>query len=387
MVKIAIKEGDLKRAKEIGEKFQNNATIQSQMLKIAIKEGDLKRAKEIGERFPKDVPMQSQMLKIAIKEEDFARAKEIGDRFPNNETIQSQMLRIARMKKSEETMLEQNFENDESDKSKKILNRLKTQIYYDQIDNQLISDIESSEELSDFEKIVSILAICEKRNMKGKAKDVLKKFKLTDKKEKGIVQGIMDRIQSKKLHIFDISKYSPILQWSYDEELKTQYEDELGKERETNRELKKQSATICSQINTNPSTVKQPDGSTPNPPIPKSPIIGKKSDSGAEYRRSLVVRNIGDSKPEELPKEQKIKNQTQKKIDYIHKFVQEQRKLVYVKMQSQSPEVQADAINKWDRMEILLEKIAKRSTDTQYIENLYNRVLNLSKSNDKGMEY
>ena len=297
------------------------------------------------------------------------------------------MLRIARMKKSEETMLEQNFENDESDKSKKILNRLKTQIYYDQIDNQLISDIESSEELSDFEKIVSILAICEKRNMKGKAKDVLKKFKLTDKKEKGIVQGIMDRIQSKKLHIFDISKYSPILQWSYDEELKTQYEDELGKERETNRELKKQSATICSQINTNPSTVKQPDGSTPNPPIPKSPIIGKKSDSGAEYRRSLVVRNIGDSKPEELPKEQKIKNQTQKKIDYIHKFVQEQRKLVYVKMQSQSPEVQADAINKWDRMEILLEKIAKRSTDTQYIENLYNRVLNLSKSNDKGMEY
>ena len=218
--------------------------------------------------------------------------------------------------------------------------------------------------------------------MKGKAQEVSKKFKLTDKKKKGIVQGIMDRIQSKKPHIFDISKYSPILQWSYDEELKTQYEDELRKQREAKREVKRepntQAIAMPPPINLKPSTVKQPDGSAPKALIPKSPIIGKKSDRSAEYRGKLAVRNFGDSKPKELSNEQKIKNQTKKMIDYIHRFIQEQRKLVYVKMQSKIPEVQADAISKWDRIEILLEKIAEKSTDGKYIENLYNRVMDLN---------
>ena len=74
-------------------------------------------------------------------------------------------------------------------------------------------------------------------------------------------------------------------------------------------------------------------------------------------------------------------------INYIHQFIQKQREKVYVNMQSQNVEIQSDAISKWDRIEILLERIAEKSKDTQYIENLYNRVLNLSKSNDKGMEY
>ena len=339
------------------------------MVTIAIQEGDLDRAKEIGKRFPNDSAIQSQMVTIAIQEGDLDRAKTIGKRFPNDSAIQSQMITIA--------MLDQNFENGEMDNSKKILNRLKTQIYYDKIDDQLISEIESSKELSDFEKIVSLLAICEKRNMKGKAQEVSKKFKLTDKKEKGIVQGIMDRIQSKKPHIFDISKYSPILQWSYDEELRNQYEDELRKQREAKREVKREPNVL----NPKPSTVEQPDGSTGSTPkalTPKSSIKGKKADRGAEYRRKLAVRNFGDSKPKELSNEQKMKNQTKKKIDYIHRFIQEQRKLVYVKMQSKIPEVQADAISKWDRIEILLERIAEKSTDTQYIENLYNRVMDLN---------
>ena len=74
-------------------------------------------------------------------------------------------------------------------------------------------------------------------------------------------------------------------------------------------------------------------------------------------------------------------------INYIHQFIQKQREKVYVNMQSQNVEIQSDAISKWDRIEILLERIAEKSKDTQYIENLYNRVLNLSKSNEKGMEY
>ena len=46
MVTIAIKEGDLKTAREIGEKFKDNESIQSQMKTMAIKEGEFKTAKE-----------------------------------------------------------------------------------------------------------------------------------------------------------------------------------------------------------------------------------------------------------------------------------------------------------------------------------------------------
>ena len=74
-------------------------------------------------------------------------------------------------------------------------------------------------------------------------------------------------------------------------------------------------------------------------------------------------------------------------INYIHEFIQEQREKVYVNMQSKNVKIQSDAISKWDRIEILLERIAEKSKDTQYIKNLCNRVLNLSKSSDKGMEY
>ena len=46
-------------------------------------------------------------------------------------------------------------------------------------------------------------------------------------------------------------------------------------------------------------------------------------------------------------------------------------------MQSQDAKTQADAITKWDRIEILLDKLNERSQDSGYLESLYNRVLNL----------
>lgn len=70
--------------------------------------------------------------------------------------------------------------------------------------------------------------------------------------------------------------------------------------------------------------------------------------------------------------------------DHINKFIREQRKKVYVNMQSRDAKIQADAISKWDRIEVLLEKIAERSQDTAYLESLYNRVVDLE--NRQGIE-
>ena len=395
MVTIAIQEGDLKRAKEIGERFEKYAPIQSQMVTIAIQEGDLKRAKEIGKRFENYAPIQSQMITIAIREGDFDRAKEIGMKFPNNELIQHQIAMIKEGQESEGILEKQeeikqtkvNSKINSKNNKKKILDSLKTKLYFDKVDNQLISEIELSEDLDEFEKIVSLLAICEKRNMKGKAKEVLKTFHPTDKQEKSVVNGIMERIKSKKPQIFDIAKYDLILHWSFDDKLKAQYEKELRAEQEE-REAKKQQITVLPKIETTQSTIK------PVEKHPKAPThSGEKLDKSAEYRKKLAVTSPKTSN-EQLNiinyrnnEEKNVNSQTQMMINYIHQFIQKQREKVYVNMQSKNVEIQSDAISKWDRIEILLERIAEKSKDTQYIENLYNRVLNLSKSNDKGMEY
>ena len=63
--------------------------------------------------------------------------------------------------------------------------------------------------------------------------------------------------------------------------------------------------------------------------------------------------------------------------NHINKFIKEQRRKLYVNMQSQDAKTQADAITKWDRIEILLDKLNERSQDSGYLESLYNRVLNL----------
>ena len=395
MVTIAIQEDDFDRAKEIGAKFPENPPIQSQMVTIAIREGDLKRAKEIGERFENYAPIQSQMVTIAIREGDFDRAKEIGMKFPNNELIQNQIAKMKDLQKyekifeieEEKKQTKVNSKINSKNNKKKILDSLKTKLYFDKVDDQLISEIELSEDLDEFEKIVSLLAICEKRNMKGKAKEVLKTFHPTDKQEKSVVNGIMERIKSKKLQIFDIAKYDLILHWSFNDKLKAQYEKELRAEREE-REAKKQQITVLPKIETTQSTIK------PVEKHPKAPIhSGEKLDKSAEYRKKLAVTSpkTSNEQPNIINhrnnEEKNVNNQTQMMINYIHQFIQKQREKVYVNMQSQNVEIQSDAISKWDRIEILLERIAEKSKDTQYIENLYNRVLNLSKSNDKGMEY
>ena len=92
--------------------------------------------------------------------------------------------------------------------------------------------------------------------------------------------------------------------------------------------------------------------------------------------------------PKEQNKEENVeessKKQNQMMYNHINKFIKEQRRKLYVNMQSQDAKTQADAISKWDRIEVLLEKIAERSQDTAYLESLYNRVVDLE--NRQGIE-
>ena len=73
-------------------------------------------------------------------------------------------------------------------------------------------------------------------------------------------------------------------------------------------------------------------------------------------------------------------------VDYIRKFVMEKRKSVYVNMQSKNYTVQLDAISKWDRIEVLLDKISRSSENQAYIESIYNKVIGLE-NKEKGREH
>ena len=79
-----------------------------------------------------------------------------------------------------------------------------------------------------------------------------------------------------------------------------------------------------------------------------------------------------------INKDKESRNKIKHMVNYINKFVKDQRIIVYINAQSHDPKIQADAISKWDRIEILLERIAERREDYEYIENLYNRVMDLN---------
>ncbi len=113
------------------------------------------------------------------------------------------------------------------------------------------------------------------------------------------------------------------------------------------------------------------------------------------FRKSLIVaqkpklkethgQNSEENKSNKSQEDNR-KNQTRRKIDYIQKFVKEQRKNVYVNMQSHDLSTQTDAIKKWDRIEILLEKISENAEDTGYIETLYGRIVELN-NKQKGLD-
>ena len=352
------------------------------MVTIAIREGKLDKAKEIGEKFPNDPIIQSQMVTIAIREGNTEKSQEIEEK-----------MTILEMQEDVKEVIEKSMMSD-GNEGKYILNRLKTQLYYDKIDKEIISEVEASKELNDFEKLISMLAICEKRNMTERAKSLSKNYTPKDKKEKSIINDIMNRTQSKRQRIFDFVKYDSILHWSFDKDLKAKYEEELRKEKED----KKQRTVEVSKNKKVTKSVKQPvskkEGQSE---IEKKKLEKKVKDRKTTYRESIAVKQpirVDSNQRQEskinleeettINKDKTSRNKIKNMVEYINKFVKDQRVIVYINAQSHDPKIQADAISKWDRIEILLERIAERSEDYEYIENLYNKIISLT--NRKGIE-
>lgn len=223
MITIAIQEGRLEDAKAIGEKFKDNSVIQNQMITIAIQEGRLEEAKAIGARFKKYEPIQRQIMTIAIHQGDIERAREILSEFGN---LRRMRLQFEKELKTRRNIHTNNHQGARASTNRRLLNQIKTRLYYNKIDAEVIEQISSSEELTEYERTVILLAICEKQKMPTRAKQIASKFESDDQMQNRTIKQIIERAKNKNPRIFPWEFYDGTLKWELDKKLSQKFEEE-----------------------------------------------------------------------------------------------------------------------------------------------------------------
>ena len=377
MVTIAIREEEYEKAKEIGARFEDNAPIQSQMVTIAIREEEYEKAKEIGARFEDNALIQSQMVTIAIREGDFQKIEEIGARFENYKFIQYQIKEFGKNSRLQQSDSNITQKEDIIEKNKEELGKLKTKIYYDKIDEKLIENINGSTNLTDYQKTVILLSICEKKKMAKRAKQIVKLYTTQNKEETTTINKILARIESKKVKIFDIGIYDRILGWEFEEELVKQYNAEIEKEKITK---KKKEEEQMRKIEDESKRLKQESVKTKVEGRKKRLLIAIPSNVRQEKEEGRIEKSTQSAKMTINPKQ---RSKTNKMLSYIIQFIKDEKRNTYVNMQSKNAMVQSMAIKRWDKLEILLEKISENSENSNYIENLYNKIVSREKEEER----
>ena len=223
MITIAIQEERLEDAKAIGEKFKDNSVIQNQMITIAIQEGRLEEAKAIGARFKKYEPIQRQIMTIAIHQGDIERAREILSEFGN---LRRMRLQFEKELKTRRNIHTNNHQGARASTNRRLLNQIKTRLYYNKIDAEVIEQISSSEELTEYERTVILLAICEKQKMPTRAKQIASKFESVDQMQNRTIKQIIERAKNKNPKIFPWEFYDGTLKWELDKKLSQKFEEE-----------------------------------------------------------------------------------------------------------------------------------------------------------------
>ena len=223
---ILIKQGRLEEAQIIGKQFEDDPIIQSQMVTIAIQEGRLEEAKAIGARFKKYEPIQRQIMTIAIHQGDIERAREILSEFGN---LRRMRLQFEKELKTRRNIHTNNHQGARASTNRRLLNQIKTRLYYNKIDVELLEQIGSSEELTEYERTVILLAICEKQKMPTRAKQIASKFESDDQMQNRTIKQIIERAKNKNPKIFPWEFYDSTLNWELDKKLSQKFE----KERET----------------------------------------------------------------------------------------------------------------------------------------------------------
>ena len=346
-----------KEAIRLTQKYPLNPVIQSQRIGILIRGRKYTEARNIGNRpeFINDAPIQSQMIAIDIQEGKYEEARKKGNRpeFIKNEAIQSQMKTI---------------DNQKRNSCQPFVNEIKTKLYYNRINQKDIEAIKNTTQLSEDERIWILLAIFENTKNRLQVKQLSKEYKKNhpESKNNKIINTILQRAESKKASIFDFGFYDALLNWSLDPNLKNKYEEERKRQKE-----EKHSKKPVVNMPKKTKAIEPNNTSTTNLAI-KTP-----RNHANEFRDRIIVI------PQERGYIEKVaKERVKKESNYFNeilKYLNEKRKIIYVNAQSTDYKIQKTAISQWDRMEILLEKVKNNENNTEYLNKLYAKILQLQK--------
>ncbi len=322
--------------------------------------GKLEEAEEIGEReeFIHNPIIQNQLITVKMKLGKIEEAEEIGEReeFIHNPIIQSQLITVKmKLRKLEET------------EKPRILSQIATKLYYDKIEEHDIEEVKNSKEISEFERTTMLLAIYEKKNAVSKAKQLVKQYKRENpnSEESKTLNIIMQRIENKKLKIFDYGFYGELLHWGIDKNLKEKFEQE----KEVKKITKRKDILVKSEKNDEYNIKETEDRNTE--------FYQRKQDFAKRIKaKPTSNKNVKNT-------QQQIKEKGNHCEEMIH-FLNKQKALIYVRLQSNNDNIQRTAITQWDKMENLIERVrANRKEDKEYLNNLYKKIQKLK---EKSME-
>ena len=208
------------------------------------------------------------MITIAMEEGELKKAKDIASRdiFKDDSLIQFQMITIA----MEEGFFLREEDDDQQKKTKqKFLDQIKTKLYNDKIEKEDISEIQTTNVLSEEEKMYLLLAIYEKQKKPNEAKQLVRKYKEKKADPKCVknLNKIMSRLECKKKGIFDMAFYDDLLGWKDDANLKKEYEKEIRKStKKPSTSVAKDEEPLKNETTKKPSaSVVQEKESTKNP--------------------------------------------------------------------------------------------------------------------------
>ena len=118
--------------------------------------------------------------------------KEIGKRFPNDPRIGFQIASaIMRRNKKRVNTVKKSVKSDKKEKAQ--LNRIKTQLCYDKIDYSTIETLKKNTDISEFKKVISLLAICEKKKMRSEANRIAREYVTENEQEKKIIKETLPK--------------------------------------------------------------------------------------------------------------------------------------------------------------------------------------------------
>ena len=337
-----IKTGNSNEAYKLTLKYTNSSAIQALRMTILIKNGEYRKAEVIGnkEKFKNSALVQSQIIKIAAEHNDWGKINEIGnsDKFINNPTIQSQILKLAIRKRNMEKIKEIEDRSEFLDK----------QVIQEQIIRFEIKqgNLEEAKKRAERRKYINNPTI--QRQM---IEIALLEGDLQKVKEIGN-RATLKKYESIKFVMKKVLSENPQLDDNLIQE-KQKIENE-----EPKKENEKKDEKVIEKINTEQQEINQKKKESIN--INRTKV---------EFRerikeKKVVAKKTDNTKQKDLSTDY---NEYVKRIIY---YLEKDKIDTYVRMQSNDDEIRRNAIQRWDKIEILIERLKEsmiiiRGNDTK----------------------